>query len=134
LGEAVTRRADRRLDSTASRRSTCASCAILGHPLSLDELIRARDHGVSAAYVRDLSALGYPRVSLDTLIRLRDHGVSPEYVRELKDLGYAQLAIDDLTGLRDSGVTPDRVRSANARAGARLSVDQLKAAAARGWR
>jgi hypothetical protein len=51
-------------------------------------------------------------VSLDDLIRLRDHGVTPKEVRELKKIGNDRLTIDELISLRD-GVRSfnDRLRS-----------------------
>ncbi len=41
-------------------------------------------------------------MSLDDLIRLRDHGVTPKEVRELKKIGNDRLTIDELVSLRDS--------------------------------
>ena len=106
----------------------------LGYGVPIDELIRSRDHGVSLDFVRDMAALGYASLPLDALVRLRDHGVTPKYVQELKALGYDRVAIEDLVTLRDHGLTADRVRAANARAGTRLPVDMLKSLAAGGMR
>ena len=53
----------------------------LGYTLPIDELVRARDHGVSAEYVREHGGARLQRLPIDALIRLRDHGVTPEYAR-----------------------------------------------------
>ena len=65
---------------------------------------------------RELTALGYTRMSLDDLIRLRDHGVTPKEVRELKKIGNDRLTIDELVSLRD-GVRSfsERLRSVHDR-------------------
>ncbi len=96
----------------------------LGYQLTLAELTAARDHGVSPEYVRDLAALGYPRMSLDELIAARDHGVSPEYVRELQGLGY-RLTLDELTTARDHGISPEYVRQVKAQGREGLSLGEL---------
>jgi beta-lactamase regulating signal transducer with metallopeptidase domain len=76
----------------------------------IPDIVRAGQHGVSTAYLRDMGALGYRLKSLDPLITLRDHGVTPEYARDLAALGYKGLSADDLRQARDHGVTPDYVR------------------------
>jgi len=40
--------------------------------LTPEELIRLRDHGVTAAYVRDLAAQGYKTTDPDELVRLKE--------------------------------------------------------------
>jgi len=99
----------------------------LGFAVPIDELVRARDHGVTADFVRELAALGYPNLTLDQLIRMRDHGVTPDYAKALKALGYDGLAVEDLVTLRDHGLTAERIRAANQRAGTRLPIDLIKA-------
>jgi beta-lactamase regulating signal transducer with metallopeptidase domain len=101
----------------------------LGQTLTPEQLVTARDHGVTVAFVSELAALGYRSLPIDTLIRVRDHGVTPGYVKEIKELGYDRLDIDELIGLRDHGVTPDKIRRANDRAGTRLPLDMIKALA-----
>ena len=91
----------------------------LGHAVPVAELVRMRDHGVSVEFVRELAALGYPKLSVDALVRLRDHGVSPGYVRELKALGYDRLTPDDLVMLRDHGADARADQAARTRAPAR---------------
>jgi hypothetical protein len=46
----------------------------LGYHPSPDELVRLVDHGVSVAFIERMRSHGYSRLSVDDLIRLRDHG------------------------------------------------------------
>ena len=80
----------------------------LGFAVPIDELVRARDHGVTVEFVREMAALGYTNLTLDNLIRIRDHGVTPDYAKALKALGYDRLAVEDLVMLRDHGLTAER--------------------------
>ena len=43
--------------------------------LSLPELRRARDHGVTRGFIQRVKARGYGNPSLDEVIRLRDRGL-----------------------------------------------------------
>ena len=69
--------------------------------------------------------LGY-RVELADLVRARDHGVSAGYVRELKALGYDNLPLDEVIRLRDHGVTAERIKRANEKAGTKLPLDMVR--------
>ena len=84
--------------------------------------------------MRRLADLGYKNLTLEQLRRLRDHGVTPDYVSQVQALGYKALTPDDLVTLRDHGVTAERIRQANAKAGTQLSVAHLRDAASHGWR
>ena len=89
---------------------------------------------MTVEYVREMTALGLTGQSIDNLIRLRDHGVTAEYAKDVKALGYDKVTPDDLVTLRDHGLTADRIRSANSRAGTRLPIDMLRSLAAGGMR
>ena len=39
---------------------------------------------MTVEFVRDMAALGYTNLTLDNLIRIRDHGVTPAYAKALK--------------------------------------------------
>ena len=60
--------------------------------------------------MQELVTLGYKDLSLEQLIRLRDHGVDPTYIRELKTMGYTNQTPDDLVQLRDRGVSRNRLK------------------------
>ena len=84
--------------------------ADLGIKLPLEELVRMRDHGVTPEYVRGMRAAGHD-VGAAELVRARDHGVSTEFVRRMKDLGYGGLELAEYVRMRDHGVTPEYVEA-----------------------
>lgn len=47
--------------------------------------------------------MGYDKVPLHQLVRLKDHGVSADYIRKMKDKGYADLALDEYIRMRNRG-------------------------------
>ena len=63
---------------------------------TLEPLIELRDHGVTPAYVRQLSEQGYKGLAADDLRRSRDHGITPEYVRAMQEAGYTALPMEQL--------------------------------------
>lgn len=65
--------AERMMDHGVSR-SYLAGLHRLGYHPSPDELVRLADHGVSVAFIERMRNHGYARLSVDDLIRLRDHG------------------------------------------------------------
>jgi hypothetical protein len=42
--------------------------------MTTEQLVRLKDHGVSAAYIRRMKERGHGDLSLDEFIRLRDRG------------------------------------------------------------
>jgi hypothetical protein len=98
--------------------------ADLGIKLPLGELIRLRDHGVNADYVRTMRAV-WQEVGQDELVRARDHGVTADFVRRMGDLGYRSLALSEYIKLRDHGVTPDYVEALRDAGLSKLSASEL---------
>src|SRR5881296_2050746 len=78
--------------------------------VALESLVRTRDHGVTAEYIKALKAEGYTSASLDDLVRLRDHGVTQKYIQDMKAAGFSSATIEDLVRARDHGVTPEFVQ------------------------
>jgi glutaredoxin-related protein len=78
-----------------------------GYAMSVDNLVRAANHGVTVEYVHGMKEAGVKSGSLEKLIRLRDHGVTPDYVRGMTAIGFKDLGEDELVKLRDHGVTPE---------------------------
>jgi hypothetical protein len=76
-------------------------------PDTLQGLIRLRDHGVTAKFVRAIQASGLKDLPAEQMVRLRDHGVTPEYIQELSQFGIKDLPADALVRLRDHGVDPE---------------------------
>src|SRR4051794_3159354 len=72
---------------------------------TLDEIQRAKTHGVTIDYIRDLKAQGFRSATLDNLVRTRDHGVTGDYIKAMKAEGFTGASLDELVRLRDHGVT-----------------------------
>ena len=81
---------------------------------TLEELVRTRDHGVTAAYVQEMRKAGFTTESIDELVRAKDHGVNAAYVSELSRHGYGNLPLSDVVRARDHGVTADYVEDMKA--------------------
>lgn len=71
---------------------------------TLRDPIRFRDHGVELDEIREVLAVGDPRLSGTDVVDLHDHGVPPSFVRALKTFGYPSLAADNVIALHDHGV------------------------------
>ena len=84
--------------------SSRADAQIAGYgTLTMDQLVNARDHGVSAS-----SSVRWRRpatLTLEEMIKARDHGVGTDFVKEMAALGYSKLSLDELVNARDHGVS-----------------------------
>lgn len=74
-----------------------------GYNLSPADLLRLLDHGVDLDYVGALGSLGYHHLSIDELVRLSDDGVTIAFIKQIKAQGL-DPSVDDLIRLRDAGV------------------------------
>ncbi|MCA1568351.1 MAG: hypothetical protein LC803_22435 [Acidobacteria bacterium] len=79
--------------------------------LSVDELIRLKTAGVTAAFVRSLRALGFTNLTPKELYTLSIHGITPVYIESLRAAGYNTLSAKELTTFRIHGVTPDYIKT-----------------------
>lgn len=66
------------------------------------EIIKLRNHGVSAELAQKFRAFSYGS-NVDELVKLRNHGISPEYIQEWRDGGFT-LTTDELVRMRNHGV------------------------------
>ncbi|HJR60879.1 MAG TPA: hypothetical protein VJ813_15825 [Vicinamibacterales bacterium] len=98
--------------------------ADLGMKLPLDQLIRSRDHGVTADYVRAMRSAGH-EAGHDELVRARDHGVTADYVKRMSALGFDGLSLAEYVRMRDHGVTPDYVEAMRDAGLAKLSAGEI---------
>lgn len=73
--------------------------------LTLDEITRARNHGLTVDYIKGMKAEGYKTTTIEELVRTRDHGVTPAYVQEMRKAGFTSDSIEDLVRAKDHGVT-----------------------------
>jgi hypothetical protein len=90
----------------------------------MEDLVRARDHGVTGDYITTLKAAGYANVQLEQLIRVRDHGVTPVFLDGMRRAGFTNLPLDDIVRAKDHGVNPDFVQDIR---GLGLTVSNLDA-------
>jgi len=72
--------------------------------LTLDEITRARNHGVTLEYIKAMKAEGYKAATIEDLVRTRDHGVTAAYVQEMRKAGFTGATIEDLVRAKDHGV------------------------------
>jgi len=72
--------------------------------LTLEQVTRARNHGVTLDYIKAMKAEGYKAAALEDLVRTKDHGVTPQYVQEMRKAGFASETIEDLVRAKDHGV------------------------------
>jgi hypothetical protein len=54
-----------------------------------------------------LKDLGYNNLPVEQLIRLKDHGVSASYIRRMHEKGYTNLPVDEYIRMKDRGERED---------------------------
>jgi hypothetical protein len=96
-----------------------------GLPVSLDDFIKARAAGITSEYVRDLKTVGLTNLTLNEVMALREHDVTAEYAASVYEIGYSMCDVTDLVRLRDHGITASYIKKANKQAGEQLSVSEL---------
>jgi len=83
--------------------------------LTLDDVQRAKTHGVTIDYIHDLKGLGYRTATLENMVRTRDHGVTADFVKAMRSEGVpATATLDEMVRLRDA-LTAARQESKEAR-------------------
>ncbi|HEV2483368.1 MAG TPA: M56 family metallopeptidase [Puia sp.] len=90
---------------------------------SVDKLIEARDHGVTAEFVSALQQMGYRDLTLDKAIELRDHGVDAEFIENIRALGFTHFSLDDAVRLKDHGVSADYIGGMKKRFGKLFEIN-----------
>jgi hypothetical protein len=94
-------------------------------PDSEDKLITMRIHGVTPEFVRGFKDLGYSELSADKLVTMRIHGVNTEFARGLKDMGYNAVSTDQMVTMRIHGASLEFIKSINALGYDHPAIDQL---------
>ena len=93
--------------------------------IAWENLIRARDHGVTASFITDLKTAGYTNLTLDQLVRTKDHGVNKSVLDGLAENGFRNLPIDDVIRVKDHGVSADYIADMKALGFKDLTLAQL---------
>ena len=74
----------------------------LGYELSTADLIQLRQHDVTAFFTSNMHDLGYTEITMDELIRLKDTGVSTSMVERLIEERGNQPTVEELIRYRIS--------------------------------
>jgi hypothetical protein len=74
---------------------------------TIEDFVRTKDHGVTPAYVQDMRKAGFTSAAIEDLVRAKDHGVNAAYVTELSGRGYKNLPLEDVVRARDHGVSAE---------------------------
>jgi len=75
--------------TTASRWSNVKALESQGFKnVPVEDIVRTKDHGVSAEFVADMKEIGLKDLTLPQLVRLRDHGITPGFVNHARARGY----------------------------------------------
>jgi hypothetical protein len=90
---------------------------------TLEDLVRTRDHGVTAAYVQDMRKAGFKDASIEDLVRAKDHGVTAQFVQDMRGLGTTATTLDGFVRLHDHGVTAAYVRDLGAQGFKNVSLE-----------
>jgi bla regulator protein blaR1 len=93
--------------------------------MSNEDFISFRVLGVTAEWLRGISAAGYESITPEQVSGFASRGVSPQYIRDLRAAGLPRPTADELMGLRATGVTGDYVRELAAAGMSDLSVDDV---------
>jgi beta-lactamase regulating signal transducer with metallopeptidase domain len=92
---------------------------------SMEEVIDARIHGITEAYVQEMQAMGFTNLSLDKMMDTRIHGVDGKYIDGLKKAGFNNLTIDEILDAKIHGITPASIREIQALGLGELSLDKM---------
>jgi bla regulator protein BlaR1 len=94
------------------------------HNVSVDELIRCSEHGITPGFIAELRKLGYKDISLDKAIELVDHGVNAEFINSLHKLGYTDFSLDMAVRLVDHGVNAEFISNIRQLGFASISLEK----------
>lgn len=93
--------------------------------LSVSQLVKLRQSGVTASYIEGLRAIGLANLSVAELANLGFARVMPESVKKLRSIGYGNLSTGQLANFGYHGVTPAFINSMRAAGLENLSPEEL---------
>jgi beta-lactamase regulating signal transducer with metallopeptidase domain len=93
--------------------------------LSVGQLVKLRQAGVTADYVRGFRAIGLTNLSRGEFVNLGLARVTPALVKKLQIIGYGNLSFDQLTNFGYFNVTPEFINSLRAAGLNNLSPEEL---------
>ena len=98
-----------------------------GYDVDLDKYIAMKIQGITAAYARSMSQVGFGKLSADDLIACKIQGITSEYIAGLKQNGLEVKNIQDAISYHIFQVTPEFVASMKAAGYGGLSSQELLA-------
>jgi hypothetical protein len=97
----------------------------LGFPdLTLEEARSLAKANASSAFIAMMIELGYP-LTVDQILMLKDAGVTAHYTSNIHDLGYRDITIDQLIRMRRIGVTAALVKRLQSERGEDLPMEEI---------
>ena len=91
----------------AAVRATQAALEQVGvSGVDVHKLTEMKIHGVTAEFIREMTALGLPDLTADRLIEMHIHGVAPKFVREIREAGFSP-SVRELIEMRVHNVSAD---------------------------
>lgn len=72
--------------------------------LSIDDMIRLREHDVEPSWVKALYEAGITDLSVNDIVELAEHDVEIDWLHELRALGIRDLGVRDIVELSEHGV------------------------------
>lgn len=93
--------------------------------LSVDEIVRLREHGVEPGWLKALYEAGITDLSVNDIVQLAEHGVEVEWFHELRALGIRDLSVRDIVELSEHGVEANWLKELHEAGLTRLSTQEI---------
>jgi hypothetical protein len=97
----------------------------VGLRLTIDDYLKARENNLSLDFINSLKSVGLTNLTLAEYLMLLEHDVTAEYAASVFEIGYSSCDLEDLVRMRDVGITASFIKKANKQAGEQLSAAEL---------
>ena len=77
--------------------------------LTIEQIIKLRQYGIDAGFIRALKELGYEAVTYRELLTLGKYGADADYIQEMNAAGYRDFSLMDYAHMSKYGVDADFV-------------------------
>ena len=93
--------------------------------LTIEQIIKLRQHGINADFIRTLKEIGYETLSYGELLALGKYGADADYIREMNEAGYRDFSLMDYAYMSKYGVDSDFVAEMKKAGFDNLSAEDL---------
>lgn len=93
--------------------------------LSVSQLVKLKQAGVTASYVKGFRAIGLTNLSIEEIVNLGFAGVTSESAKKLRSIGYGNLSLQQLASFGYFSVTPAFINSMRSAGFGNLSPEEL---------